>query len=340
MENVSKIQNPPMIYKREKSLDQILFPVINPFKEDHLIVSDIHKIWYAKYGNPKGVPVLVVHGGPGFGCSPRDMRFFDPNFYRIILFDQRGAPKSIPLGEVKENNTHDLINDIEKLRNYLGVDKWLVFGGSWGSALSLLYGENHPERCLGFVLRGVFLSTEAEFKQVWYGMRDHYPEVWEEYISILSENERNDIITAFQKRLWDPNPAVHMQAAQAFMKYDVICAHAMEKPPLDILNKEDTTLACVRIFTHYCVNNFFIKEDQIINNLDKITSLPAIIVHGRFDVITRPPAAYNLHKKWPNSELIFVQDAGHSTAEPAIAKSLVNATEKMKVLIEKNKIIL
>lgn len=138
MENVSKIQNPPMIYKREKSLDQILFPVINPFKEDHLIVSDIHKIWYAKYGNPKGVPVLVVHGGPGFGCSPRDMRFFDPNFYRIILFDQRGAPKSIPLGEVKENNTHDLINDIEKLRNYLGVDKWLVFGGSWGSALSLL----------------------------------------------------------------------------------------------------------------------------------------------------------------------------------------------------------
>jgi len=240
----------PLVYRLEQMLEEILFPAIKPYDEDYLDVSGLHRLWYAQFGNPHGIPVVVVHGGPGFGCSPRDMRFFDPKFYRIILFDQRGALRSQPFGEMQENTTQDLIADMEKLRQHLAVDKWLLFGGSWGSALSVLYGEAHPDRCLGFILRGVFLATHAQTQQVWYGMRDHYPEVWEEFVSFLPENERDDLLVAFRRRINDPDPEVHLPAARAFMKYDLSCAFALQARPLEMLKDEKIIVGTTRTFIH------------------------------------------------------------------------------------------
>lgn len=314
-------------------MESILFPKIETYDEGYLKVSALHSLWYAQFGNPEGVPVVVVHGGPGFGCSPRDMRFFDPTYYRIILFDQRGAVRSLPFGEMTENTTQDLIADMEKLRQHMGVEKWLLFGGSWGSALSVLYGEAHPDRCLGFILRGVFLATHAQTAQVWYGMRDHYPEVWEEFVSFVPENERGDLLQAFHKRINHPDPQIHLPAARAFMKYDLSCAFALQPPPVELLNDDRVIVGTTRTFVHYCMNNLFLRDNQLLDELSRITHLPAIIVHGRFDTICRPLSAYTLHKQWPGSQLIIVPDAGHSAAEPGIVKSLVGATESMKSLI-------
>jgi proline iminopeptidase len=332
----TNITIPESVYELKVSNEETLFPAIKPSHEGYLKVSDLHQIWYAEYGNPKGMPVVVVHGGPGAGSGDNDMRFFDPEHYRIILFDQRGAYRSKPFAEIKDNTPQTSIEDMEKLRKYLNIEKWLVFGGSWGSTLSLAYGEAYPDRVHGFILRGIFLGRDTERDNVWYGMQDTFPEVWEEYVQFLPEKERKDLMTSYYKRLINPDPKIHMPAARSFLKYDFTAAFLTHNSKRidEILKDDKLILGCARMFAHYSVNNFFFKENQILDNLSKIKHLPAIIVHGRYDTICRAKSAYELHKNWPGSELKFIQDASHSASEPGITKALVEATEKMKGMIK------
>jgi proline iminopeptidase len=332
----NNITIPKSVYELKVSNEEILFPAIKPTHEGYLKVSDSYQIWHAEYGNPKGVPIVIVHGGPGAGCGDNDMRFFDPKHYRIILFDQRGAYRSKPFAEINENSTQDLIEDMEKLRKHLNIEKWVLFGGSWGSTLSLAYGEAHPERVLGFILRGVFLGRDHERDNIWDGMQDTFPEVWEEYVKFLPENEHKDLMISYYKRLINPDPKIHMPAARSFLKYDFTAAFLMHdnKRTEKMIKDDKLTLGCVKIFAHYSVNKFFFKENQILDNLSKIKHLPAVIVQGRYDTICRAKSAYELHKNWPGSELNFIQDAGHSAYEPGITRALVEATEKMKGVIK------
>lgn len=323
------------VYELKAPLESILFPKISPTVEGYLKVSDTHNIWYAEYGNPSGIAVVVIHGGPGGGASENDMRFFDPQIYRIILFDQRGAKRSLPFGELRENNTQALVKDIEILRKHLGVDKWLVFGGSWGSALSMLYGQAYPSSCLGFVLRGIFLGSKEEYEQLWQ-MNDIFPDLCDELEKFLPEEERADLISSYYKRFINIDPAVHMPAARQFAKYDFTASFLMNSSiEREVVSNSDEKLilGVSRLFTHYCVNRFFITSEQIIDNIYKISHLPAIIVHGRYDVICRAKSAYKLYKSWSNSELVFVQDAGHASIEPGIAKALVEATNKIHLIL-------
>ncbi|MBN8827221.1 MAG: prolyl aminopeptidase [Sphingobacteriia bacterium] len=324
-------------YNSKQTLDKVLFPKIKANYEDYLKVSDLHNLWYAEYGNPKGTPVVFLHGGPGSQCTEYAMRYFDPKFYRIVLFDQRGSGKSKPHADMTDNNSQNLISDIESLRQHLKIDKWVVFGGSWGSALAIAYGETHPDKVLGFILRGIFLGRKKEGDQLWYGMKDIFPEVWEELETFIPENERNDLAAAYYKRLVDSNPEIHLPAARKFVKYDSIAAVLVSdhKKIEKETNKHDKeTLSLARTFTHYYMNNFFFRHNQLIDDLPKITHLPAIIVHGRYDIICRPQVAYELHKMWPDSEIHFADASGHSASEIGVAKELVKATEKMKKLIK------
>lgn len=311
------------------------YPVSEAFDEGYLHVSPIHQLWYAQYGNPKGVPVVVLHGGPGAGCANDDMRYFDPSFWRIVLFDQRGAKRSKPFGEVRDNTTQDLVNDIEVLRTKLNIDQWLVFGGSWGSALALAYGETHPQRALGFVLRGIFLGTEGENNNLWYGMRDTFPEVWQEFNDFIPEDEQADLISAYHKRVINSDPNSVLAAADAFMKYDTICSYLKISPEQlqQAMSDKTVIVGIARMFIHYSINHFFMPEGQLLDKVQQINHLPLIIVQGRYDTIARSKNAYKLHQLWPNSELIFAEASGHSAREPQITLELVNATEKMKHLV-------
>jgi proline iminopeptidase len=322
------------IYKLTTSLEEILYPPLKPYNNGHLPVSDIHTLWYAEYGSPRGVPVVVLHGGPGAGTSDNDMRFFDPKYYRIILFDQRGANRSSPFAELKDNNSQACIDDIEKLRVHLKIDKWLIYGGSWGSTLSIAYGEEHPNRCTGFILRGIFLGRKSEIDNVWYGIQDIFPEYWHKMINFLPIKEQDNLVDSYYKRLINPEKSIHLPAAQSFLEYDLTASFLMNNVQNinEALKNDKLILGCARIFTHFSVNNFFFKENQLLDNLHKIKHLPAIIVHGRYDIVCRAKSAYELHQNWPNSQLIFVQDAGHSSAEVGIAKALTYATKEMKNL--------
>lgn len=323
------------VYTLEQPLETTLFPVIKPNYERYLAVSDLHTLWYAEYGNSSGIPVVFFHGGPGFGTDAISMRYFDPIFYRIILIDQRGSGRSTPTGELQENTTEHLIRDMETIRTILGIEKWLIFGGSWGSALALLYAQKNPDRCLGLILRGIFLAREKEYHHLWYTMKHTHPEAAEALENFLPESERSNLIAAYYKKLIDKDPVLVMEAATAFMKYDLTAAFLMNNPEkiATALTNTTLTLGCARIFTHYCMNNFFISKNEILDNINKIIHIPTIIVQGRYDVICLPSVAYELHKNLPLSELIFVQDAGHSASEPGIVKALVEATEYMKKII-------
>ena len=311
------------------------FPVSKPLYESYLKVSPLHEIWYAEYGNPTGVPVVVLHGGPGAGCNDDDMKYFDPKFWRIILLDQRGANLSKPFGEMKENTTQNLISDLEQLRKKLLIDKWLVFGGSWGSTLALAYGEAHPSQVLGFILRGIYLGRKSENEHLWYGMRDNFPDAWQEFNDFLPVDQQHNLINAYYQLVMNPDPNIAIPAARAFLKYDFRCSFLKLAPGQlsQFISNDQLTLGVSRAFIYYSINNFFLEENQLLNNIKKINNLPLIIVHGRYDMITLPKSAYELHKLWPGSELIFVDAAGHSAMEPGITLSLTQATEKMKQMI-------
>lgn len=313
--------------------EQALYPQTKPFNEGHLQVSDGHSIYFAEFGNPEGIPVLTSHGGPGSQCYEYWTGFFDPAVYHVIMFDQRGAGRSIPFASMENNSPQHSVADMEKLRNHLGVDKWILFGGSYGSFISILYGETHPDRCLGFVLRGIFLCREHDYKHLFYGMKTTYPEAWDDMVAIIPEDEKDDLITAFHKRVMDPDPAIHLEAARAFMLFDTICASLL--PYTTNLDKVNTntigTLGVGRAFIHYAANAFFVEENQLLNNISRISHLPCIIVQGRYDVICPPQGAYDLYQQWPRSELWYISNAGHTASEPGTSQGLREAMDQMKI---------
>ena len=303
-----------------------LFPALTPNRHGMLAVDDIHTIYWEECGNPDGIPVLFLHGGPGAGLSPQHRRFFDPLRYRVILFDQRGAGKSTPLGEWRNNTTQLLIADIERLRAQFGIDQWLVFGGSWGSTLALAYGQAHPAACLGFVLRGIFLCTQAEIDRFIDGVRWFYPELHAEFAALIPPEERGDLLAAYAKRILSSDPAVYWPAARAWSRFEGRRVYLMPQPedaPNDALD-----LGVGRLESHYMANLGFFEEDQLIRNMDRIAHLPAVIVQGRYDAICPPLSAYRLQQAWPGAQLDMIPDAGHGALEHGIASALVRATER------------
>jgi proline iminopeptidase len=313
------------------SENTLMFAPLEPRRHGMLAVDDLHTLYWEESGNPEGQPVLFLHGGPGGGTSPTHRRFFDPAHYRIVLFDQRGAGKSTPLGEYKQNTTALLIDDIEKIRAMLGIRQWLVFGGSWGSTLALAYGEAHPEVCLGFVLRGIFLCTKSEVDWFVNGMRNFYPEVHQRFAEAIPEGERHDLLQAYVKRLFCDDPAIYMEAARNWSRYEGSCLFLEPQPQaIADFESDEVSLGLGRLEAHYMLNAAFMEEDQLIKNIAKISHLPAVIVQGRYDVICPPVSAYRLHQAWPTAKYHVIGDAGHAAMEPGIAAELVRATEQFK----------
>lgn len=310
-----------------------LYPEIEAFDSGMLKVSDIHEIYYERCGNPNGIPVVFLHGGPGGGIMPLYRQFFDPKAYHLILFDQRGSGNSIPPYELRENTTWDLINDIEALREKFGIEKWYVFGGSWGSTLSLAYAETHPDKCLGLILRGIFLTRPSELKWFYqYGASEIFPDFWERYRDEIPEEERGDFISAYYKRLTSDDEQVRLSAARAWSVWEGSTSKLY--PNEDLMNHwegEHEALSLARIECHYFMNScFFPTENYLLENIDKIRHLPTVIVQGRYDVVCPATSAWDLHKAFPEAEFIIVKDAGHSVSEPGITSALVDAMDKIK----------
>lgn len=294
-------------------------------------------MYWEESGNPNGVPVVFLHGGPGAGSSPAHRRLFDPSYYRIVIYDQRGAGRSTPLGEIRENTTIHLINDLELLRQHLGIDHWLVFGGSWGSTLALAYAEAHPERCLGLILRGIFLCRKSEIDWFLYGLRNLFPEAWQKLVEPLSEDERHDILAAYYQRLLNPDPEIHMPAARSWGIYEGSCSTLLPNPSVVNYFASDTVaLGLARMEAHYFTHNIFLPENSILNNVHKLHNIPATIVQGRYDAVCPIISADDLHQAWPQAEYIVIDDAGHSVWEPRIQSALIHAMEnKFKQLTRK-----
>jgi len=314
---------------------QILYPEIKPYARHNLKVDDIHTLYLEESGDPDGIPVLFVHGGPGAGCSSHDRRFFDPERYRIILFDQRGCGQSEPHAELKDNTTDHLVEDIAAIRKHLDVDKWMLFGGSWGSTLSLLYTQRYPEHVSGLILRGVFLGRESELN--WFyqsGAHLVFPDHWSEFLKPIPRGEHGDLIGAYHKRLTGNNELAKMAAAKAWSLWEGRCATL--RPNSEVVSKfsePHLALSLARIETHYFLNKAFIESDQIIGRAKALEGIPGIIVHGRYDMICPLDNAFTLHKVWPDSELNIIRDAGHSSQEPSIVDALIKATHAMALLI-------
>jgi len=312
-----------------------LFPAIEPFQSGHLKVSPLHEIYYEVSGAPDGKPVVVCHGGPGGGTTPSMRRYFDPRTYKIILFDQRGCGRSTPHAELRENTTWTLIEDMETLREHLGVEQWQVFGGSWGSTLSLAYAQTHPDRVTELVLRGIFTLRRAELE--WFyqeGANWLYPDQWEKFIEPIPEDERGDLMAAYYKRLTGDNVTEQVTCAKAWSVWEgstVSLYPSMER--MTSFASDYFALAFARIECHYFVNGgFFDADDKLLRDMDKIAHIPGTIVQGRYDVVTPMKSAWELHKAWPESHLVVVPDSGHAASEPGIIAGLVGATEKYKRL--------
>jgi proline iminopeptidase len=308
-----------------------LYPPIEPYRTGGLRLDAVHTMYWEQSGNPRGTPVLFLHGGPGAGATPAHRRFFDPDYWRIVILDQRGAGRSTPLGEIRDNSPGHLVADIERLRTELGIEKWLVFGGSWGSTLALDYGETHPERCLGLVLRGIFLCRASEIKWFLYGTHRFFPEAWRAFAGFLPESERGDILAAYYRRLIDPDPAIHLPAARAWGSYEGACSTLLPNPEtVAAFGEERLALGLARIEAHFFCNHLFSGDRDLIARIGRIRHLPGIIVQGRYDMVCPIAAADELARAWPNAELVIVPDAGHSAMEPGIREQLVRATERMK----------
>ena len=309
-----------------------LYPSLDPRRTGRLAVSSVHELYWEESGHPEGLPVVALHGGPGGGSSPEMRRFFDPRRYRIILFDQRGCGRSTPHSELKDNTTWDLVADIETLRQHLGVKKWLVFGGSWGSTLALAYSALHKKQVLGLLLRGVFLLKESEIK--WFyqeGANNIYPDAFERYVAPIPPSERSDLLKAFHKRLTGKNAAVRAEAAAAWARWEgetLSIQGPKQRPPR--FDEADFLDAFARIECHYFHNKGFFESDGwLLEQAAKFGDLPGVIVHGRYDVVTPLSSAWALHKAWPKSQLRIVPDAGHSSLEPGIVSELVKASDML-----------
>jgi proline iminopeptidase len=288
-------------------------------------------MYWEESGNPRGAPVLFLHGGPGAGATAVHRRFFDPAYWRIVIFDQRGGGRSAPLGETEDNSPSDLVDDIERLRRELGVAEWLVFGGSWGSTLALHYAETHPQRCSGLILRGVFLCRATEIEWFLYGMRTVFPEAWRAFAGFVPEGERDDLLAAYYGRLIDPDPRIHMPAARAWSTYEGACSTLLPNPDTVAAFGEDRlALGLARIEAHYFRHYLFSGEDDLIARIGRIRHLRGTIVQGRYDMVCPVRSADELALAWPEVEYVIVPDAGHSAMEPGIREQLVLATERRK----------
>ena len=310
-----------------------LYPEIEPFETGMLKVSDLHEIYYERVGNPDGIPVIFLHGGPGGGLTPMYRQFFDPEAFHVILFDQRGSGQSKPAYELEENTTWKLIEDIETLREKFGIEKWYVFGGSWGSTLSLAYAETHPDRVSGLILRGIFLTRPKELKWFYqYGASEIFPDFWQPYRDFIPEDERGDFMTAYYKRLTGDDEEERLEAARRWSTWEGATSKLF--PDYDLINHFDEpheALSLARIECHYFMNNsFFDSENYLIENVDNIRHIPTIIVQGRYDVVCPSVSAYELKKAFPEADLQIIADAGHSISEPGITSALVDAMDKIR----------
>ena len=312
-----------------------MYPACEANHTGYLRVSADHELYYEESGNPDGVPVVFLHGGPGSGTDPGQRRFFDPDHYRVILFDQRGAGRSRPHAALTENTTWHLVADLEQLREHLDIDRWLVFGGSWGSTLALAYAEQHPERVAGLILRGIFLFTKRELD--WFyqsGASQLFPDAWEDFIRDIPESERGELLTAYQRRLDSPDRKVQLAAARAWSLWEARTSRLHEDPStIDRFTDEQFALTFARIENHYFLNQGFLaREHQLIEEIGRIRHIPAVIVQGRYDIVCPMAAAWALHRAWPEADLRIVPDAGHSASEPGLVHELILATDRMREL--------
>jgi proline iminopeptidase len=310
-----------------------LYPDIKPYANHSLRVDSVHTLHIEECGNPQGLPVVFVHGGPGAGCEPFHRRFFDPNIYRIVLFDQRGAGRSTPHAELSNNTTQHLVADMELIRSHLDIERWVVFGGSWGSTLGLAYAETHPERVLGLILRGIFLCTPWEIRWFYQEGANHlFPDYWEDYVKMIAVDERDDMVSAYYRLLTGDNEIARMAAAKAWSTWEGRCSTL--KPKTEVVNHFSdprTALSLARIECHYFMNNSFLEPDQLIRDAGRLKEIPGVIVHGRYDVVCPVENAWRLHQAWPQAELKLIADAGHSAAESGIVDALISATRAMSV---------
>lgn len=308
-----------------------LYPPIKPYDQRMLDVGDGHLVYVEQCGNPDGIPVVVFHGGPGGGCSPAMRRFFDPEAYRIVLFDQRGCGRSTPHALVRDNTTWHLVQDIEMIRNELGIDRWLVFGGSWGATLALVYAQTRPSKVAYLALRGVFLATQAELK--WFyggGAGKFFPELWERFVRVIPAEERQDLIAAYHKRLFSRDRDVQVKYAKAWAGWENALA-SIENPGQHVDSPAEYALAFAKLENHYFAHAAFLERDgQILEDMPRIAHIPGTIVQGRHDMICPPLTAWRLHKRWPTSELKIIHKAGHALSEPGIAEALLVVMDKLK----------
>ncbi|MDX1756784.1 MAG: prolyl aminopeptidase [Marinobacter sp.] len=308
-----------------------LYPEIQPNVRHRLKVDPPHELYLEECGNPEGLPILVVHGGPGGGCEEYYRRFFDAERYRIILLDQRGAGRSTPLAELEGNTTADLVADMERVREFLGIDRWLLFGGSWGSTLSLVYAETHPDRVMGLVLRGIFLCRPQDVR--WFyqeGASRVFPDYWEDFLAQIPASERDDLVSAYYQRLTSSNELEQIQAAKAWSVWEGRCATLHPNPAVvDHFGHPHVAIALARIECHYFMNHCFLEPDQILRNAPALEGLPGIIVHGRYDMVCPLDNALALSKAWPAADLRIIRDAGHSASEPAIVDALLRAVDEV-----------
>jgi len=317
-------------YPDQKRAVQYLYPPIDPFDQRMVDMGEGHRIYMEQCGNPDGIPVVILHGGPGGGCSPAMRRYFDPQVYRVILFDQRGCGRSRPHASVTDNTTWHLVADIERLRTLLDIDDWIVFGGSWGATLALIYAQTHPDRVNRLVLRGVFLATQAELD--WFyggGAGKFWPELWSKFTALLSEDELSDTIRAYNKRLFSGDRATEILYARAWSAWENALASIHSQGSVGE-SPGEYARAFARLENHYFINGAFLEKDgQILDQMDRIAHIPGHIVQGRYDMICPPQAAWNLAERWPAAELKMVRQAGHALSEPGISAELVRIMDRV-----------
>ena len=308
-----------------------LYPAIKPNRSLWLAVGAPHEIYLEESGNLRGLPVVFVHGGPGAGCEEKHRSYFDPNLYRIILFDQRGAGRSRPHASLERNTTMDLVADMERIRTELGIDKWVLFGGSWGSTLALVYAETYPERVRGLILRGIFLCRPQEIH--WFyqeGANRIFPDYWQDFLAPIPEDERHDLLHAHYRRLTGADELARMRSAEAWSVWEGRTATLKpKKEVVDFFSDPHVALSLARIEAHYFVNNIFLPSGQILRDAYKLKNIPGVVVHGRYDIVCPIENAWDLHRAWPEAQLKIVPDAGHSASEPGNVNALIEATIDM-----------
>ncbi|HTU56549.1 MAG TPA: prolyl aminopeptidase [Acetobacteraceae bacterium] len=310
-----------------------LFPEIGPFESGYLPLSGGHVMYWEQVGSPRGQPALFLHGGPGAGAGAVHRRFFDPGYWRTVIFDQRGAGRSRPLGSLMQNTTPDLVEDIERLRRHLGIERWLLFGGSWGSTLALAYAQAHPDRVKACVLRGVFLGRPDEVDWFLHGLAHVFPDAHANFAGFLPEAERGDLLGAYLARLTDPDPSVHLPAARAWSIYEGSCSTLLPSPEtVASFSQDRTALGLARIEAHYFANGLFLPPEGLLGGMARIGAIPAEIVQGRYDMVCPACTAFELAAAWPAARLTIIPDAGHSALEPGIRRALVAAVERLRTL--------